>query len=121
MFIVEIGSVYTTWLAIRDHTSFAIITTIWLWLTVLSRKRRRAVSEGRGKAQAETLRRAKTTTLARRLSGGLRALIRRTVPEQEIARRSCSKAISWWSKAGQFIPGDGTWWRNRERRRIRDH
>src|SRR5882757_4563188 len=69
MFIVEIGSVYTTWLAIRDHTSFAIITTIWLWLTVLFANVAEAVAEGRGKAQAETLRRAKTTTLARRLSG----------------------------------------------------
>ena len=35
MFIVELGSVYTTWLAIRDHTAFAVITTMWLWLTVL--------------------------------------------------------------------------------------
>ena len=34
MFIVEIGSVFTTWLAIRDHTAFAIITTAWLWVTV---------------------------------------------------------------------------------------
>src|SRR6185312_76747 len=66
MFIVEIGSVYTTWLAIRDHTTFAIITTVWLWVTVLFANLAEAVAEGRGKAQAETLRRAKTETLARR-------------------------------------------------------
>ena len=60
MFIVEIGSVFTTWLAIRDHTAFAIITTVWLWLTVLFANLAEAVAEGRGKAQAETLRRAKT-------------------------------------------------------------
>jgi len=69
MFIVEIGSVFTTWLAIRDHTSFAIITTIWLWVTVLFANLAEAVAEGRGKAQAETLRRAKTETMARRLNG----------------------------------------------------
>jgi K+-transporting ATPase ATPase B chain len=69
MFIVEIGSVFTTGLAIRDHTSFAIITTVWLWLTVLFANVAEAVAEGRGKAQAETLRRAKTTTVARRVTG----------------------------------------------------
>ncbi len=73
MFIVEIGSIYTTWLAIRDHTAFAIITAAWLRLTVLFANLAEAVAEGRGKAQAETLRRAKTQTVARRLAGGHQA------------------------------------------------
>src|SRR5579884_3299138 len=53
MLIVEIGSVFTTVLAIREHTVFAIVTTVWLWLTVLSANLAEAVAEGRGKAQAE--------------------------------------------------------------------
>src|SRR5438034_2909297 len=67
MFIVEIGSVWTTVLAIAHPTVFGWATTVWLWLTVVFANLAEAVAEGRGKAQAETLRRAKTDTLARRL------------------------------------------------------
>jgi K+-transporting ATPase ATPase B chain len=58
MFIVEVGSVFTTVLAIVHPTVFAWLTTVWLWLTVLFANLAEAVAEGRGKAQAETLRRA---------------------------------------------------------------
>ncbi|MCW2637995.1 MAG: K+-transporting ATPase, subunit, partial [Dactylosporangium sp.] len=67
--IVEIGSVFTTVLAIVHPTVFAWLTTVWLWLTVLFANLAEAVAEGRGKAQAETLRRAKRDTVARRLVG----------------------------------------------------
>ena len=67
MFIVEIGAVWSTWLAIVNETWFAWLTVIWLWLTVLFANLAEAVAEGRGKAQAETLRKAKTQTPARRL------------------------------------------------------
>ncbi|MGV7694061.1 potassium-transporting ATPase subunit KdpB, partial [Mycobacterium kansasii] len=67
MFIVEIGATWSTALAIIDPTWFAWLTVIWLWLTVFFANLAEAVAEGRGKAQAETLRRAKTQTLARRL------------------------------------------------------
>src|ERR1700744_5671381 len=67
MFIVEIGAAWSTWLAIVDETWFAWLTVIWLWLTVLFTNIAEAVAEGRGKAQAETLRKAKTQTPARRL------------------------------------------------------
>src|ERR1700742_492827 len=67
MFIVEIGSVFTTVLAIGHSTVFAWLITVWLWLTVLFANLAEAVAEGRGKAQAAALRRAKTDTLARRL------------------------------------------------------
>src|SRR3984885_15187423 len=69
MFIVEIGSVFTTVLAIETPTVFAWLITVWLWLTVIFANLAEAVAEGRGKAQAETLRRAKQDTLARRLPG----------------------------------------------------
>src|SRR3984957_5159748 len=69
MFIVEIGAVWTTVLAIRDSSFFAWAIVFWLWLTVIFANLAEAVAEGRGKAQAETLRRAKTDTVARRLTG----------------------------------------------------
>src|ERR1700756_709458 len=67
MFIVEIGSVFTTVLAIAPPTVFAWLIVAWLWLTVLFATLAEAVAEGRGKAQADALRRAKTDTVARRL------------------------------------------------------
>ena len=69
MFIVEIGAVWSTVLAIVDPTWFAWLIVVWLWLTVLFANLAEAVAEGRGKAQAETLRKAKTDTMARRLNG----------------------------------------------------
>ena len=56
MFIVEIGATWSTVLAITNETWFAWLTVIWLWLTVLFANLAEAVAEGRGKAQAETLR-----------------------------------------------------------------
>ncbi len=67
MFICEIGAVFTTVLAIAHPSVFAWLITVWLWLTVYFANLAEAVAEGRGKAQAETLRRAKTDTMARRL------------------------------------------------------
>src|SRR6185437_14154782 len=68
MFIVEIGAAWSTVLAFMNPTWFAWLTVIWLWLTVLFANLAEAVAEGRGKAQAEALRRAKTQTVARRLA-----------------------------------------------------
>src|ERR1700749_647213 len=67
MFIVEIGAAWSTYLAIVNETWFAWLIVVWLWLTVLFANLAEAVAEGRGKAQAEALRRAKTDTVARRL------------------------------------------------------
>ena len=108
MFIVEIGSVWTTWLAIRDHTSFAIITTIWLWLTVLFANLAEAVAEGRGKAQAETLRRAKTDDHGPAAgTAGRPARPRLAARSEWSPRRSCSRTSSSWSRPARSIPGDG--------------
>ncbi len=67
MFIVEIGAVFTTVVAIQNSSVFAWLIVFWLWLTVLFANVAEAVAEGRGKAQADALRRAKTDTIARRL------------------------------------------------------
>nr|BFF25883.1 hypothetical protein GCM10025732_38480 [Glycomyces mayteni] len=68
MFIVEIGAVFTTVLAIVDPSVFAWLITVWLWLTVLFANAAEAIAEGRGKAQADSLRKAKTDTVARKLA-----------------------------------------------------
>jgi len=107
MFIVELGSVYTTWLAIRDHTAFAVITTVWLWLTVLFANVAEAVAEGRGKAQAETLRRAKTETPARRLTGWAPGRDGASLREEKVAAPQLRQGDIVIVEAGQYIPGDG--------------
>src|SRR4249920_42128 len=67
MFVVEVGAALTTYTAITKPSVFNWTITIWLWLTVVFANLAEAVAEGRGKAQADALRRAKTDTLARRL------------------------------------------------------
>ena len=67
MFVVEVGAVLSTALAIEDPSGFGWSVVVWLWLTVVFANLAEAVAEGRGKAQAASLRRAKTETIARRL------------------------------------------------------
>jgi K+-transporting ATPase ATPase B chain len=104
MFIVEIGSAWSTVLAIINPTWFAWLIVIWLWLTVLFANLAEAVAEGRGKAQAETLRRAKSDTMARRLKGW-----RPDAPivEEEVAAPLLQQGDIVVVEAGQVIPGDG--------------
>src|SRR5258708_8777791 len=69
MFVVEIGSVITSALLFRGGTAFKfnLQITLWLWFTVLFANFAEAMAEGRGKAQADTLRKARSETLANRL------------------------------------------------------
>jgi len=73
MFVVEVGCVLTTLALVRDAIQergglgFEVQITFWLWLTVLFANFAEAMAEGRGKAQAETLRRTRTETVANRL------------------------------------------------------
>jgi len=69
MFVVEVGSALTTVSAIVNPSVFSWAITIWLWLTCVFANLAEAVAEGRGKAQAETLRRTKRETMARKLNG----------------------------------------------------
>ena len=104
MFIVEIGAAWSTVLAIINPTWFAWLIVVWLWLTALFANVAEAVAEGRGKAQAESLRRAKTQTLARRLKNwepGASAV------EEEVAAPLLQRGDIVVVEAGQVIPGDG--------------
>ncbi|MDT5056626.1 MAG: potassium-transporting ATPase ATP-binding subunit, partial [Mycobacterium sp.] len=104
MFIVEIGAVWSTILAIIDPSWFAWLTVVWLWLTVVFANLAEAVAEGRGKAQAESLRRAKTATMARRLAGWEPGVAGR---EEEVAAPLLQQGDIVVVEAGQAIPGDG--------------
>ncbi|MFD3805484.1 potassium-transporting ATPase subunit KdpB [Streptomyces sp. NPDC058619] len=99
MFVVLIGSVVTTVLAVKDPTDwFGWAITVWLWLTTIFANLAEAVAEGRGKAQADTLRKAKTDTVARRLAGS----VEEQVPGTEL--RIGDLVVC---EAGDVIPGDG--------------
>jgi K+-transporting ATPase ATPase B chain len=104
MFIVEIGAVWSTLLAVARGSWFAWLIVVWLWLTTIFANLAEAVAEGRGKAQADTLRRAKTETMARRLLDWApnRPLREEPVPAAEL--RQGDHVIV---EAGQVIPGDG--------------
>jgi K+-transporting ATPase ATPase B chain len=105
MFIVEIGSVFTTVLAIGHSTVFAWSIVVWLWLTVVFANLAEAVAEGRGKAQAAALRRARTDTMARRLVGWE---VDQTDPREEsIPATQLRLGDIVVVEAGQIIPGDG--------------
>ena len=105
MFIVEIGSAFTTVLAIGTPTVFAWLITVWLWLTVIFANLAEAVAEGRGKAQAETLRRAKQDTLARRLTQWLPGAA--SLREESVAAALLQQGDVVVVEAGEVIPGDG--------------
>ena len=69
IFVVWVGSLLTTVLAVVNPSVFAVGVAVWLWVTVVFANLAEAVAEGRGKAQAATLRAARTETMARRLVG----------------------------------------------------
>src|ERR1700758_563362 len=104
MFIVEVGAVWTTYLAIVQPTWFAWLIVVWLWLTVLFANLAEAVAEGRGKAQAEALRKAKTSTMARRLQGWAPGVPGR---EEEVAAPLLQQGDIVVVEAGEIVPGDG--------------
>jgi len=99
MFVVEVGAVLSTALAIQDPSLFGWSVVVWLWLTVLFANLAEAVAEGRGKAQAASLRRAKTETVARRLRDDGTV---EDVPAPQL--RLGDRVVV---EAGEIIPGDG--------------
>ncbi|MFE0964770.1 potassium-transporting ATPase subunit KdpB [Streptomyces fungicidicus] len=99
MFVVWIGSVLTTVFSFTDPGDwFGWTISAWLWLTVIFANLAEAVAEGRGKAQADTLRKAKTDTVARRLVGDREE----HVPGTEL--RIGDLVVCG---VGDVIPGDG--------------
>ncbi len=118
MFVVEVGSVITSIEFVRllftsptasftrtqltYETIFVLAVAVWLWFTVLFANFAEAMAEGRGKAQAETLRRARTTTMAKRLLGH-----DRSAKVEEVAAPDLRKGDLVLIEAGDVIPGDG--------------
>jgi len=105
MFVVEVGSALTTYSAIIHSSIFAWTITVWLWLTVLFANLAEAVAEGRGKAQAETLRRTKQETVARKLTGWKPGDTSFRIDEVPGTQLTVGDLVI--VEAGQIIPGDG--------------
>jgi potassium-transporting ATPase ATP-binding subunit len=105
MFVVEIGAALLTIQLVRNtmnHThafAFEFQITIWLWFTVLFANFAEAMAEGRGKAQADTLRKARTETLAHK--------VKPDGTTEEIAGSKLRLGDVVVVSAGEFIPGDG--------------
>ncbi len=106
MFVVEIGAALTTIAWIRDLAGmshgdalFAGLITAWLWFTVLFATFAEAMAEGRGKAQADALRKTKTETMAKKIEkGGTTSVVNATM-----LRKGDVVLI----EAGDIVPGDG--------------
>ncbi len=103
MFVTEVGALITTVLLFTGGQGasfgFLLQVTLWLWFTVVFANFAEAMAEGRGKAQAETLRKAKTETKANRF--------RNDGTIEEVASNKLRKGDFVIVKAGEFIPGDG--------------
>jgi potassium-transporting ATPase ATP-binding subunit len=102
MFVVEIGSVITTVLLFKRGSAFKfnLQITLWLWFTVLFANFAEAMAEGRGKAQADTLRKARSETIANRITGNNGQVEK--VPSSKL-RAGDLVFVS----ASEFIPSDG--------------
>jgi K+-transporting ATPase ATPase B chain len=101
MFVVEVGAVVTTILLFRGKQNFAfnLQITLWLWFTVLFANFAEAMAEGRGKAQADTLRKARSETEAKRL---LANGTTETIPSAKLRSGDIVMVT-----AGELVPGDG--------------
>src|ERR1035437_5263278 len=105
MFVVEIGAALLTVQLVRDQLrhlpgfAFGFQITVWLWFTVLFANFAEAMAEGRGKAQADTLRKARTETIAHKLKAD--------GATQEISGSKLRSGDVIVISAGEFVPGDG--------------
>jgi potassium-transporting ATPase ATP-binding subunit len=108
MFVVEVGSLLTSLQLIRGlvapipgvtNTKFELQITLWLWFTVLFANFAEAMAEGRGKAQADNLRKSRTETTANRLLANGKTEV---VGATELRKEDVVLVV-----AGEFIPGDG--------------
>ncbi len=109
MFVVEVGCVATTLLLVQalfghgeEKTSFILAVTLWLWFTLLFANFAEAVAEGRGKAQARSLKGARRDVMAKRLAGPDRDAQSTPVPGSQLAKGDFVLV-----EAGDTIPGDG--------------
>src|SRR6516225_1183252 len=102
MFVVEIGSVITTILLFKGGSAFRfnLQITLWLWFTVVFANFAEAMAEGRGKAQADTLRKARSETMANRIVG-------KDDKVEQVASSKLKTGDLVFVSAGEFIPSDG--------------
>src|SRR5579863_1586091 len=107
MFVVEVGAVLCIYTAIRQPTAFNWTIVVWLFLTVVFANLAEAVAEGRGKAQAETLRRAKRDTMARRVLNWKPGADSASLREESVPGTALTLGDYVVVEAGQVIPGDG--------------
>ncbi|MBK3627400.1 potassium-transporting ATPase subunit KdpB [Streptomyces sp. MBT49] len=99
MFVVWVGSLLTTVFSFTDPGDlFGWTISVWLWLTVVFANLAEAVAEGRGKAQADTLRKAKSDSVARRLTGDR---------EEQVPGTALRVGDLVVCEAGDVVPGDG--------------
>jgi K+-transporting ATPase ATPase B chain len=98
MFLVLLGAIWTSVVLVTDFTAFNLQIVIWLWFTVLFANFAEAMAEGRGKAQAEALKKTRTQTMARRLNGDR---------EESIASTALQKGHLVVCEADDIIPADG--------------
>jgi K+-transporting ATPase ATPase B chain len=104
MFVVEVGAAMTTLEVVKDlamgaNIGFTLQIAIWLWFTVLFANFAEAMAEGRGKAQADTLRKTKTETMAKRLKNGKKY--------ETVAATLLRRGDVVLVEHGDIIPGDG--------------
>ncbi|KUJ39527.1 potassium transporter KtrB [Streptomyces sp. NRRL F-5122] len=107
MFVVSVGAALTTLSSVLHPTVFTWVISVWLWLTVVFANLAEAVAEGRGKAQAASLRRSRTDTVAMRLLDwryGTDPRLARTEPVPATALRPLDVVLVG---AGETIPSDG--------------
>jgi K+-transporting ATPase ATPase B chain len=109
MFTVFVGSMVTAALGVQallgkgeESAGFILAISLWLWFTVFFANFAEAMAEGRGKAQADTLRRARRDTQARKLSAS-----RRDASATRVASAALRRGDIVLVEAGEFIPGDG--------------
>jgi len=99
MFVVWVGSALTTVESFLQPSAFVISVALWLWATIVFANLAEAIAEGRGKAQADSLRKARTQTLARRLLAD--GVI------EEVSGTALHIGDRVVVEAGEVIPGDG--------------
>jgi potassium-transporting ATPase ATP-binding subunit len=114
MFVVEVGSALTTALWIQAlpgqgeaPTGFIGAIALWLWFTVLFANFSEAVAEGRGKAQAESLRKARRDTPAKKIRSNGKSFEREDVEHEMVSSTSLRKDDLYLVEVGDILPADG--------------
>lgn len=108
MFVVYVGSAFTTALALAEPTAFTTAVAIWLWFTVLFANFAEALAEGRSKAQAASLRGLKKKTWSKKLDGSYdRATPRERMTWRPLEAELLRKGDVVLIEAGDTVPADG--------------